>query len=315
MAQTVIGIFNSASEAQNAVDQLLTKGFTKDSVDISTGSSSMDSTTGSSMGSTTGNSMGNTFDNTTGSSLGNTFDNTTGSSLGNTFDNNTGSTFGSTGYSKGTTGINEGHETGIGKFFRNLFGGDNDDSERYSRVAERSTVVTVYAKSTTEAETAATLLDQYGAVDVDDQDKQYNKSAGTSNTTDATGQTIQIIEENIQVGKREVETGGVRLRSRIVETPFTENLSLREEHVKVERTKVDRAATNADLTNFQEGTIELTERSEVPVVNKEARIVEEVSLGKDVEHREETIKDTVRKTEVDVEQIESDLKNKNKNIL
>lgn len=300
MAQTVIGIFNSASEAQNAVDQLLSKGFTKDSVNISSGSNSgnsMGSTTGSSQGSTSGSSM----DSMSGSSTDNFMGTTTGSSLS-----------GSTGYSSGT---NEGNETGIGKFFRNLFGGDNDESERYSRVAERSTVVTVYAKSTTEAETAARLLDQYGAVDVDDQDKQYNKSAGAYDSTDATGKTIPIIEENIQVGKREVETGGVRLRSRIVETPFTENLSLREEHVKVERTKVDRAATNADLTNFQEGTIELTERSEVPVVNKEARIVEEVSLGKDVEHREETIKDTVRKTEVDVEQIESDLKNKNKNIL
>ncbi len=301
MAQTVIGIFNSASEAQNAVDQLLSKGFTKDSVNISTGSSagssSMGGTTGSSMDNTSGSSMGST----SGSATDNFMGTTTGSSLS-----------GSTGYSSGT---NEGNETGIGRFFRNLFGGDNDESDRYSRVAERSTVVTVYAKSTTEAETAARLLDQYGAVDVDDQDKQYNKSAGAYDSTDATGKTISIIEENIQVGKREVETGGVRLRSRIVETPFTENLSLREEHVKVERTKVDRAATNADLTNFQEGTIELTERSEVPVVNKEARIVEEVSLGKDVEHREETIKDTVRKTEVDVEQIESDLKNKNKNIL
>ncbi len=304
MAQTVIGIFNSASEAQNAVDQLLAKDFTKDSVNISTGSSagssSMGGTTGSSMGNTSGSSMGST----SGSATDNFMGTTTGSSLS-----------GSTGYSSGT---NEGNETGIGRFFRNLFGGDNDESDRYTRVAERSTVVTVYAKSTTEAETAATLLDQYGAVDVDDQDKQYNKSAGTydsTNATDATGKTIPIIEENIQVGKREVETGGVRLKSRIVETPFTENVSLREEHVRVDRTKVDRAATNADLTNFQEGTIELTERSEVPVVSKEARIVEEVSLNKDVEHREETISDTVRKTEVDVEQIESDLKNKNKNIL
>lgn len=304
MAQTVIGIFNSASEAQNAVDQLLSKGFTKDSVDISTGSSA-GSSSGSSLGSTSGSLMGSTSGSSMGSTSGSSTDNFMGTTTGSSLS-------GSTGYSSGT---NEGNETGIGKFFRNLFGGDNDESDRYTRVAERSTVVTVYAKSSTEAETAATLLDQYGAVDVDDQDKQYNKSAGTYDSTDASGKTIQIIEENIQVGKREVETGGVRLRSRIVETPFTENVSLREEHVRVERTKVDRAATNADLTNFQEGTIELTERAEVPVVSKEARIVEEVSLGKDVEHREETISDTVRKTEVDVEQIESDLKNKNKNIL
>ncbi len=261
MSQTVIGIFKSSSEAQNAVQQLLSNGFTEDNVEISSGNSS----TSTGLSSTTG-----------------------------------------------LSGTGDSTESGIGKFFKNLFGTDNDESDRYTRVAERGSVVTVYAKTAAEAETVATLLDQYGAVDVDDQDKQYNAtSAANFDTTSGDNQKISIIEENIQVGKKEVQTGGVRLRSRIVETPFSESVRLREEHVRVERKKVDRVATDSDLTNFQEGTIELTESAEVPVVAKEARIVEEVSLGKDVEHREETISDTIRKTEVDVEEIESERKNKN----
>jgi stress response protein YsnF len=112
------------------------------------------------------------------------------------------------------------------------------------------------------------------------------------------------VEENVQIGKREVETGGVRLRSRIIETPVEENLRLREEYVRVERTPVDRVATDADLQNFQEREIEMTEHAEVPVVNKEARVVEEVNLNKEVEERDETVKETVRKTEVDVENLE-----------
>jgi uncharacterized protein (TIGR02271 family) len=115
--------------------------------------------------------------------------------------------------------------------------------------------------------------------------------------------SIPIIEENLQVGKREVNTGGVRLRSRIVERPVEEHLRLREEHVHVERNPVNRPASAADLANFQEGTIEMTEHAEQAIVNKEARIVEEVRLNKEVTERDEVVRDTVRRTDVDVENL------------
>ena len=99
------------------------------------------------------------------------------------------------------------------------------------------------------------------------------------------------------------QTGGVRLRSRIVEKPVEASVRLREEHVTVQRTPVNRAASEADFKTFKEGEIEVTESAERAVVAKEARVVEEVSLGKQVTEREETIHDTVRNTEVDVEQI------------
>ncbi len=120
-----------------------------------------------------------------------------------------------------------------------------------------------------------------------------NRNANAENTT-----TIPVIEEELQVGKREVEKGGIRLRTRVVESPVSENINLREEKVTVNRTPVDRPANSSDL---QEGEIEITERAEVPVVSKEARVVEEVSLNKEVTEREETVSDTVRKTEVDVD--------------
>jgi stress response protein YsnF len=111
-----------------------------------------------------------------------------------------------------------------------------------------------------------------------------------------------VIEENLQVGKRDVETGGARITSRLVERPVEESINLREEHVNVERTPVNRPVTDADQA-FQPMEIELTEHAEVPVISKEARVVEEVSLSKDVEEKEETIRDTVRNTEVDTERI------------
>jgi stress response protein YsnF len=74
--------------------------------------------------------------------------------------------------------------------------------------------------------------------------------------------------------------------------------------VHVERNPVDRPISGNDMENFQERDIELTERAEVPVVNKEARVVEEIRVSKDVEERNETVRDTVRKTDVDVEDID-----------
>lgn len=127
----------------------------------------------------------------------------------------------------------------------------------------------------------------------------------TDVTTNDTTNAIPIIEEELHVGKRVVQTGGARLRSRIIERPVEESVRLRVERVRVERHAVNRPATQADLNNFKEGDIEMTERAEVPVVGKEARVVEEVNLSKDVEEREETIRDTVRRTDVDVENLDN----------
>jgi uncharacterized protein (TIGR02271 family) len=120
-------------------------------------------------------------------------------------------------------------------------------------------------------------------------------------------EVIPVVEENLEVGKRAVERGGARIRSRVIEKPVEANVRLREEHVVVNRRPVNRAVTDADINNFQQGDIELTERAEVPVVSKQARVVEEVEVGKTVEEREETIRDTVRRTDVDVQEIDSDV--------
>lgn len=83
-------------------------------------------------------------------------------------------------------------------------------------------------------------------------------------------------------------------------------MRLREERVTLDRHPVNREVTDADLQKLMEGEIELIERAEVPVVNKEAHVVEEVTVGKQVEEREETVRDTVRRTDVDVEETDTD---------
>jgi uncharacterized protein (TIGR02271 family) len=114
---------------------------------------------------------------------------------------------------------------------------------------------------------------------------------------------LPVVEENVEVGKREVQRGGVRVYSHVTEKPVQEQLNLREERVNVERRPVDRPASEADFQTFKEGTIEVTETAEEPVVQKQARVVEEVVVGKDVQERTETVKDTVRRTDVQVENL------------
>ena len=314
MSQTVIGIFDNASEAQDAVEQLVKKGFDRSAIDIST--------TGSGTG--TSGSAYSTGSDTASFNLGTSpspFD-TGSSSMGagsSTYDTNPATNYGtgSSGYGTGSASSdNKEGESKIGKFFKSLFGGDDDTDDRYSKysnAAEQRSVVTVHAQSADQAEDAADILDDYGAIDIDDNSTSSNtsKTASTGTTLQAgqsTGEatSIPIIEEQLQVGKRTVETGGVRLRSRIVERPVEESLRLREERVYVDRTPVNRPVSGTELENFREGTIELTESAEVPVVAKEAYVKEEVRLGKDVSEREETIRDTVRSTEVDVENLKTD---------
>ena len=128
--------------------------------------------------------------------------------------------------------------------------------------------------------------------------RNRNTAATTNDDT-----IIPVVQEELQVGKKEVETGGIRLRSRIVETEVAKDINLRRETVRVERTAVDRPITTGDL---QTADMEVLEYAEVPVVSKEARVVEEIRLGKEVTERDETIRDTVRNTEVDVEKLDGD---------
>ncbi len=236
---------------------------------------------------------------------------------------------------------------GIGDFFRSLFDANQhtDDAGLYSEAMRRgSYLLSIDAATQTDADRAASILERFSTVDIDQRASHWRSSGwtgyqstaplytseeiqrdreGYSKTTiatsaqqpaspapdtttagtAATGQTLPVIEEQLQVGKRSVQRGGVRIYTRVSEKPVQESVQLREEHVSVERTPVDQPASAADLAAFKEGTLEIRETAEEPVVAKTARVVEEVRVGKDVTERTETVSDTVRRTDVEVEQL------------
>ena len=119
-------------------------------------------------------------------------------------------------------------------------------------------------------------------------------------TRRADDEVIPVVEERLRVGKRDMSLGRVRVRSYVVEEPVSEDVTLRADRVEIERRPVDRALGATDAA-FVDRTIEAEERAEEAVVEKEARVVEEIGLRKTSDERTETISDTVRHTEVEVE--------------
>jgi stress response protein YsnF len=71
----------------------------------------------------------------------------------------------------------------------------------------------------------------------------------------------------------------------------------------VERHPVDRPVGLSDTEAFKESVIELSETAEEVVASKEAQVVEEAVVSKGVTEHAETVKDTVRRTEVEVEKL------------
>ncbi|MCB9527240.1 MAG: YsnF/AvaK domain-containing protein [Myxococcales bacterium] len=113
---------------------------------------------------------------------------------------------------------------------------------------------------------------------------------------------LPVVEEEMDIGKRPVLRGAVRVRRFVTEVPVNEKVRTREEHVEVERKAVDRPVRPGDAA-FAEGTIEVTEMAEEVVVEKHARVKEEVRVRKDVEEKVETVEGTVRRADVEVEKV------------
>jgi uncharacterized protein (TIGR02271 family) len=135
-----------------------------------------------------------------------------------------------------------------------------------------------------------------------------NRFYGACNTSSVPDSSIPIIEENLSVNSESIITGGERITTKVIETPVEESISLKEEHIHIDRQPTDKPATESDFQTFKEGEMKLTEYKEIPVVSKQAKIVEEVNVYKTVTESEKIIKDTVRRTEVDTEFLDPDTK-------
>ena len=168
-----------------------------------------------------------------------------------------------------------------------------------------------------DADKIVAILEETSSVDLDDRQDSWRKEGwsselggssqgtGTSERQDTIEEKrIPVIEEQLRVGKREVNRGGARVRSYVEERPVSESVTLREEHVNVERRPVDQPISSRDADKegfFEERSVEMQAKGEEAVIGKQARIREEVVVQKFADERTERVEDTVRNTNVEVD--------------
>ena len=342
MSKTVVGLFDDFQDAQNVVRDLTNAGFGRESVSIAANKTASGYTgDGSDFGATGTSDAANAAgkDATVGAWLGGGVGLLVGLGLLTIPGVGPILAAGPIIAALGTTAAG----AGIGAAAGGLIGGlthlgvPQEHAEYYAEGVRRGgTLVTVDAPDD-KAQQAVDIMNGNGAVDIDTRGAAYrtggytgyseaaapyamedinrerdtyrtppataNTGAMNTGTTNATGETvIPIVEEELVVGKRQVQGGGARIHTYVTERPVEESVTLHEERVTVDRRPVDRAVTDADMA-FGEKSIEVTEMSEEAVVGKTARVVEEVVVGKTATDRVETVTDTVRRTDVEVEDI------------
>jgi uncharacterized protein (TIGR02271 family) len=307
--KTVVGLFDSFADARAVVQELESNGFSRDQISIvgrdsertSSGSSSSDESdigAGAAAGAGTGAVVGGAAGLLAG--------------LAGLTIPVIGPALGAGWLAAAIAGAGVGAAAGglVGALVN--AGVPKEHAEYYSEGIKRGgTLVTVKADDA-RAEMAAEIMSRHNVVNLDERVSQWQGATGQAKTDTATArpaaaagatreEKLEVVEEEMRVGKRAVAGGGVRVYAHVTEKPVEEQVNLRQERVDVERRPVDRPATGADVVAFKDETIEVTEMREEAVVQKEARVVEEIAVSKDVEQRTETVRDTVRRTEVDVE--------------
>jgi stress response protein YsnF len=196
-------------------------------------------------------------------------------------------------------------EKGFWASLADLFMPD-EDRYTYAEALHRGSIMVSASVTGAQADSVETILERYGTVNMDDQAEAWRKegwtgyTGGTAQQGTHSSQAIPEVEERLRVGKRQVNSGRVKVRSYVVERPVSEAVNLHSETVKVERRPVDRPL-DATEEAFRERTVEAQSTSEEAVVTKEARVTGEVLVRKEGSDRTETVKDKVRSTKVEVE--------------
>jgi uncharacterized protein (TIGR02271 family) len=199
----------------------------------------------------------------------------------------------------------------------------DEDAHLYAEGLGRGHSLLVIRGAAGEHDRIMQVLGRFNPIDIDDHGAEWRKAGWSglhpgkaawdarqqtspgsktpAETPQAQEQVVPVFEERLNVGKRVVEQGHVRVRVYTVEHPVQEGVTLREQRVAVERRPVDRPASSVPGEAFKDRTIDVTTHREEPVIAKEARVKEEVVVRQEADQRTETVRDTVRHTEVEVE--------------
>ena len=178
--------------------------------------------------------------------------------------------------------------------WRRLFGTNILDHEAniYGRTIQSGGAILSVRVPQSEATRVMELLDTHNPP----------ASRTMASATDASD-VIRLAEEQLNVAKRLVQDGKTRIRRFVIEKPVEASVTLHEEHAEVLRRAIANPEFISDV-DWTDKTIEVAESVERPVVSKSVRIVEEVVIRKTGTDHVETVRDKVRRQQVDVERLD-----------
>lgn len=114
--------------------------------------------------------------------------------------------------------------------------------------------------------------------------------------------TMKLKAEEVKIGKREVEYGGIRLRKIVRTETINQPVELKREEIVIERTPAKGEVLGRDV-RFEEGEQEIyiPLRREEAVVEKNVRTTEEVHVGKRTDVDRKEVSETFRREDVEIE--------------
>lgn len=191
-------------------------------------------------------------------------------------------------------------------FWRTLFGRETQIYEGAAfdkALSSGGAILTVRVQDDGQAAKAEEILSAYRPVDIE------ARGAGLIAEHRALGdikdEVLRLAEEQLDVGKRRVEAGKTRIRRYVIERPVEAQVALRDEHAEIIRRAVEDTEALGDVDwDWTDSTIEMVETREEPVITKRTRVAEEVVLRKGETERVETVQDTVRKQQVEIQRLD-----------
>jgi stress response protein YsnF len=166
---------------------------------------------------------------------------------------------------------------------------DEDFYERRAQAGE--TVLSVRVDDDSRIHEVVSVLEAHHPIEIEENTEEAGAAvpaggvrgvgdAGSDRSSASSAEeVIPLAEENIEIGKRTVDRGATRVRRYVVERPVEREVTLHGERVTIERRRPLEASAPGHA--FEERTVEVRETEEVPVVEKSARVVEEVAVRKE----------------------------------
>jgi len=165
----------------------------------------------------------------------------------------------------------------------------------------------------TDRETAGVGQDSgtgFGLGSPDTKGRDYDQGSDKDEYTDSTlgrdhmeEEKMRLHEERLNVDKEQVKTGEVNVGKHVVEEERSVDVPVEREEVYVERRAVDEGTTDDNDTGFYKNeNINIPTSEERVNVSKEDVVSEEIVVGKRKVEDTETVRDTVRHEEADIDE-------------